>query len=310
MSVFLSSCFMSDKKEDLLKNKIETVEKQNNSLKNQLKKTKDSVRQVNVFFSGEYEKLYKKYVKTFVKGLKTSYVEELLSSETITYVFRELCLYKAIQSYNYSSLLRDDLDYFENRKNICENKDGLNRFYYSLDGVIKENLKIYFSNPNNLKSFYKSKKLIFSDVFKSIPFGERKNTIHTFDRVIESFELILTSKFKITFENYLQAENEFLKSAKIDNKTNYSMQNAYDKRDSMYYEVLDGFSILDTKASEISKNKFYTLRKELFSISPFPKATAFAYRRYTEGGDDLIKAYIFILNNMKALLKETHKVNY
>jgi hypothetical protein len=276
--------------------------------------------ELKVQLAFDYTDLYKKYTQSFVNSLNTNLIENLISNKLLDeilisniYIVKEKNDTKSIKfvitPYNYASLFRENMDFYYHKKIVLKlNKKvekTFNQNYYTLKTKIKENIRKYMSNPKNINNFYIKKKhfILYKIQEEIVTDNEQQLFLLELDKCIKSFQLILDSDFRQKFNQYLKLESEFLIAANIEKRWEHGMQNSYDNKDFLFREVLDSNKILDTKAPNAIKLNFQKARTELFKTSKHPKFTAFAYRRYTEGGEKLLKEYINILKDLRLNLK-------
>ena len=259
--------------------------------------------------ASSYLDLYNEFTSNFINSLNTNLTERIISDRLLTELVNDVMHQEvrgafsvAIAPYNYVSLFKPELRYVEHKK-LMDELDSHNNFdniFFNLKYKIEDNLRKYFSKPANIKNFYHCKKQVIINAIESSNVNDNYLLL-VLNNSIKSFELILDAKYRKKFDSYLDLETKFVKAPEL--KDPYYRQNSYDKRDTIYKDVLDGFSISEISTTDKLKKDFYNARIYLFNTSKIPKLTAFSYRRYQEGGIDLVKEYIGILKDLQLTLK-------
>ncbi len=263
-----------------------------------------------------YIKLFEGYVHYFTNSLKPSAPEELISDELVERISYNIFYSNnigevdfGVTPWNYASLFREHLNfyYFSAALPPQNTRDNpIDNIYYNIKLSIQENLREYFSNTRLLTSFYNRKKVfIISGIEQSVTLRNKNAINKLFVEIIKGFELVLDNEFRSKFSKYLEIEKEYsnliYEYISIEDQSIY-LQNFYDAAE-YYPECIEKKKKkIDDNKSVNLKNEIITLRKQLFEISPNLKSSAFAYRRYLEGGEELVKTYILLISDIKESL--------
>jgi hypothetical protein len=273
----------------------------------------------------DYTKLFDGYAFYFVNSLKPNSVEYIVGDDIVKEVvgstisvnaFGELHL--SVRPMNYASLFRDQLRFFEFRDAVpppsgrkewgTYSDNPIDQLYQKIGSQVRANLRSYFSDRRRLESFYRAKKpLIREAIREGVPLALRSRFIGELDQVIESFQVVLKPSYRGVFEGYLDVERRYIAKrygyVSEEDLTVYR-QNVYDHHDgpvgSVYATLNKREGWEEKPVDHAQEEKLIRARKVLFDQSPEPKASAFAYRRYLEGGEELVEAYIAMLEDLKA----------
>jgi len=255
----------------------------------------------NFYF--QYIELYKKYIEYFKYSISDKSLNYAISDEVVKRIIRDAfhindnpkneknVIYYTLPPYNYASLFRNQLGFFDHRYCIPKIKDDkfnydrvweawsddsnpIDSIYYETKKEIKIKIRNYLKNPSNLNSFYLSKKNVIKNTFQTY-FPEIKES-KLLDEMIVSFKFILQKEYRVKLEHILSIEKKYSLSRGKGN---------WDKPESP----------LEKKLNEEISIIYKLLDKDI----PDMKSFAFAYRRYREGNVELVKMYINILQDIK-----------
>ena len=158
------------------------------------------------------------------------------------------------------------------KKNLLdiETARDINGWY---GGSIERGLREYFSNPSRLWLSYSKKKYVLIKAIKQKFKNEEElyPFLKYLDEVKKAVNISLTTPFKTEFEKYLQIEGQHHKA-------------------------------IDISIEENLSNLLKETKERLKKITPHLKVSAFAYRRYSEGGKELVQKYSYIVSDLREAL--------
>jgi hypothetical protein len=271
----------------------------------------------NKIFLADYTKLFDGYLYYFVNSLKPNSVEHVIGDDLLKeMVARTISvnshgdLHLTVSPVSHARIFGDQLKIFDFRDAVPPpdgrdeweyGKNPVDERYYQIRDQISENLRTYFSDRRRLESFYRAKKHLAREAIReAIPIAFRSKFVGEIDRVIESFQVVLDPVYRRTFEGYLAAERRYIGErygfGSDDIASNF--HNTYNEHDRpvrfIYFAAVQEKSPAHAQEEELAE-----ARKILFARSPNAKVAAFAYRRYLEGGEELVEGYVAILRDLK-----------
>jgi hypothetical protein len=274
-----------------------------------------------------YAELFDGYLYYFVSSLGPNSVEHVISDDLIKYIVADAIhvdgageIYLSVSPWNYAALFDDQVNFSKYRGAVSpsnaraeeESQSGdqnsVDQKYYQLKDQIRANLRSYFSDRGRLESFYRAKKALIQDALRGkVPTPLRSKFLGEIDKVIESFEIVLTPSYRRTFDDYLSAERGYIAARYgplTEEEMVISLQNVYDQHDGSLNSVYPDLSARDRAQAQsvdhAREERLTKARQAIFDRSPNAKAAAFAYRRYLEGGEELVEGYIHILKDLRA----------
>lgn len=269
----------------------------------------------------DYTKLFDSYLYYFVNSLKPDAVEHVIGDSIVKALVASIVsvnsrgeIHLSVVPRNYAGLFEDQLK-FSDFRDAVPPPDGSERWEYGkspvderydqIRGEVRANLRSYFSDRRRLESFYRAKKnLVRETINDVVPLALRSGFISEIDRVIESFQLVLDPGYRRTFEDFLTAERRYIGERYgyvSDDDMAGNFHNAYDEHDGPVSSIYHNYAktLQEKSAAHAQEEKLAEVRKILFARSPNAKAAAFAYRRYLEGGEELVEGYVAILKDLR-----------
>jgi hypothetical protein len=273
-----------------------------------------------------YTKLFDGYLYYFANSLKPDSVEHVIGDSLVKKMVAATVsvnglgeINLSVSPWNYASLFREQLKFFEFREAIpppagrkewdsySDDQNPIDQLYYQIGDQVRANLRSYFSDRRRLESFYRTKKHLIREVVREkVPLTLRSRFISEIDRVIGSFQVVLKPGYRRTFDSYLDVERRYIAERYGDvpeKEMTIYFQNIYDQHNGPVKSIYPTFSerdrVQERPVGRAQEEKLAAARKALFDQSPNAKAAAFAYRRYLEGGEELVEGYIAILKDLR-----------
>lgn len=235
-----------------------------------------------------YIKLFESYTRYFIKSLKPRASEEIISDDVVEHIAYNIFyvnekgeIYGAVAPWNYASLFREQLGFFDFRDAVkitvdnervegwhpySDNRNPIDEIYYKIQDEIRDNLREYLADKTRLEAFYnKKKRPIIKGIERKISIRYKSSLFKLLTRMIDSCNLIAKAGIRKKFEELLALEARH-------NSSN---------------------------DSELGRNDEY---RRLVNLFPDIKAARFAYRRHVEGGDQLVETYARIIGDIRASL--------